>query len=122
MAILGNNILITKDGTVIGSTRSNEIQSEAELIQISSPITGEFKEYITGLKSWSVNVSYLIGTNGRLTDLLAVGNTYTLVLKPRGSSAIAVSGTAILKTCKITATKGNLCQGSFQFVGTGPLS
>lgn len=122
MAILGNNILITKDGTVIGSTRSNEIQSEAELIQISSPTTGEFKEYITGLKSWSVNVSYLIGTNGRLTDLLTVGNSYTLVLKPRGSSAIAVSGTAILKTCKITATKGNLCQGSFQFVGTGPLT
>lgn len=122
MALKGNNILIYRNGTAIAGTVSNEIQTGAELIEISSPTSGQWKEYITGRKSWSVNVSYLVLANDGVRDLLNVGATFTL--KFRGRNAVdntGVTGTAILKSCKITATKGNLVQGSFQFQGTSSL-
>jgi hypothetical protein len=123
MALLGNNILIYRSGTAIAGTTSNEIQSEADLIEISSPTSGQWKEYIEGRKSWSINVSYLVLAYNGVRELLNVGTTYTLKFRGRNSSdSTGVQGTAILKSCKITATKGNLCQGSFQFVGTGALS
>lgn len=123
MAILGNNILIYRNGTAIAGTVSNEIQSGAELIEISSPTSGQWKEYIAGRKSWSINVSYLVLAYNGVRDLLNVGTTYTLKFRGRNSSdATGVQGTAILKSCKITATKGNIVQGSFQFTGTGTLS
>lgn len=122
MAIRGNNILIYKNGSAIAGVITDEIQVGAELIEIGSPTSGQWKDFIVGRKSWSVSVSYLVLTNGHITDLLAVGNSYTLTIRPRSSGALVVSGTAILKTCKITATKGNLAQGSFQFQGTGQLS
>lgn len=123
MAINGKNILIYRDGTAIAGTVSNEIQSGAEIIEISSPTAGEWKQYISGRKSWSVNVSYLVLANDGVRDLLNVGSSYTLKFRGRNQSdSTGVTGTAILKNCKITATKGNLVQGSFQFTGNGPLT
>lgn len=123
MAINGNNILIYRDGTAIAGTVSNEIQSGAELIEISSPTAGEWKQYITGRKSWSVNVSYLILANTGVRDLLNVGTSYTLKIRGRNATDVTgVVGTAILKSCKITATRSNLVQGSFTFQGTSSLT
>ena len=123
MAINGNNILIYYNGTAISGTKSNEIQTDTELIEISSPSSGEWKSYITGRKNWSINVSFLVLAYDGVRNLLNVGNTFTIKFKGRNSSdSDGVSGFAILKNCKITAIKGNLVQGSFQFVGTGILS
>ena len=70
--------------------------------------------------NWSINVSYLVLAYNGVRELLNVGTTYTLKFRGRNQSdSTGVTGTAILKNCKITATKGNLVQGSFQFVGTG---
>lgn len=123
MAIKGNNILIYSNGTAIAGTVSNEIQSGAELIEISSPTSGQWKEYIASRKSWSINVSYLLLADDGVRDLLNVGTSYTLKFRGRNSADnTGVTGTAILKSCKITATKGNLVQGSFTFQGTSSLT
>lgn len=123
MAINGNNVLIYRNGTAIAGTISNEIQTGAELIEISSPTSGQWKEYITGRKSWSVNVSYLILANNGVRDLLNVGTSYTLKIRGRNATDdTGVVGTGILKSCKITATRGNLVQGSFTFQGTSSLT
>lgn len=123
MAINGNNVLIYRNGTAIAGTITNEIQTGADLIEISSPTSGQWKEYIAGRKSWSVNVSYLILANNGVRDLLNVGSSYTLKIRGRNATdATGVVGTGILKSCKITATKGNLVQGSFTFQGTSSLT
>lgn len=123
MAILGNNILIFRDGIAIAGTVSNEIQSEADIIEKSSPTSGEWKENVAGRKSWSINVSHLVLAYNGVRELLNVGSTYTLKFRGRNSSdSTGVTGSAILKVCKITATKGNIAQGSFQFVGNGALN
>lgn len=53
--------------------------------------------------------------------LQRVGQTYTLRMQVDGNGIDTLSGSANCTHAKITATKGNLIQGSFTFEGTGPL-
>ena len=122
MAINGNTLFIaTSTSTVpIAGTRSNEIQVDGELIEVSSPTQGQWREYITGRREWSVTVGWLVLTNAAVQKLLYVGQSY--VLKFRTTSTAYLTGTAIMTNCKITATRGSLVQGSFTFKGNGALS
>ena len=135
MALNGNIIIVQLNGNTIAGTKTTEIQVESELIEIASATQGSFREYLTGRKQWQVTVNYLLMyatyqpmftyPNASMTDALLVGNSYTLKFKNRANhydQPITLKGTAILRTCKITATRGNLIQGTFTFVGNGALS
>lgn len=122
MAINGNTLFIaTGTSTVpIAGTRSNEIQVNGELIEISSPTQGSWREFITDRKDWSVTVGWLVLANMDVQKLLDVGTSYTL--KFCTTDTAYLTGTAIMTNCKITATRGSLVQGSFTFKGNGALS
>ena len=135
MALNGNIILVQLDGHTIAGTKTTEIQVDSELIEIASATQGAYREFIVGRKQWQVTVNYLLMyatyqamftyPNACMTDALLVGNSYTLKFKNRANyydQPITLKGTAILRTCKITATRGNLIQGTFTFVGNGALS
>ena len=135
MALNGNIILVQLDGHTIAGTKTTEIQVDSELIEIASATQGTYREFIVGRKQWQVTVNYLLMyatyqemftyPNASMTDALLVGNSYTLKFKNRADywqQPITLKGTAILRTCKITATRGNLIQGTFTFVGNGALS
>ena len=135
MALNGNIILVQVDGHTIAGTKTTEIQVDSELIEIASATQGAYREFIVGRKQWQVTVNYLLMyatyqamftyPNACMTDALLVGNSYTLKFKNRANyydQPITLKGTAILRTCKITATRGNLIQGTFTFVGNGALS
>lgn len=49
------------------------------------------------------------------------GTTLTLQIQTEGLTADRLSGTAICKSARVTASLSNLIQGSFRFEGTGPL-
>lgn len=140
MAKLGNNVMIFCDGKVIAGTRSNDAQSEVDLIEKSSPTSGLWRQYVAGRRQWTMNTNYLVMSDDGVRDLLKVGTEYTLSFRaiytipempditpladgqyPGTSFGAGVTGKAILKVCKITATIGNLVQGTFQFVGNGEL-
>lgn len=121
----GNNIIISAisgSTDVIAATKSHEIQSECETIEISSPSDGEWRKFLVGRKSWSVNVNFLVLAVSDIAKTLNVGNSYAVTIKGRGTGGYSLTGTAILTQCKQTYTRGNLCVGSFQFRGTGPLT
>lgn len=120
MAQKGNNIIVLSSGTAIAGVKSDEIQSGAETIEIASSTQQNWKEFIAGRKEWSLNTNYLLLADSRLADLLNVGTVYELAVTDREGNT-TVSGRAILTICKQTHTRGNLCQGTFQFRGTGPL-
>lgn len=131
MATTGYNILVLKSSTVIAGVKSNDIQVDAEKLEISSSTDSEWRHFLTGRKEWSVTVNYLLlsasalGISGGtpVRDVLQVGNTFTLKIKKRGDGdSLGVTGSAILTTCRISAIYGNLATGSFQFTGSGPLS
>ena len=119
----GNNIIVCKKvGTAyvaIAATKSNEIQSESETIEISSPMQGQWRSYMSGLKQWSLSVNKLLG-KGNLADLLKVGDTYKLYVTSRDDTS-HVSGDAILRVCKQSYTRGNISYGTYQFIGITPL-
>ena len=119
----GNNILIFLGDSVIAATKSHEIQTECETIEISGVSSSAWRERIAGRRSWSVNVNYLVTSEADLSKLLQIGNSYTITIQARNhqQGGTNVSGTAILTQCKQTYTRGNLCVGSFQFTGSGPL-
>lgn len=124
MALKGNNLLVFLNGTAIAGATVGDAQASIDLLEIGSPLAnGQWKQFLTRRKYWNVNVSYLVLQNTGVRDLLSVGTTYTLKFRERSSSDnTGVSGQAILKVCRITAQKGNLVQGSFQFQGNGQLS
>lgn len=121
MATNGNNVLIFVDGALVAGTRSDEIQTDCGLIEIASPDTGQWAAYIAGRKTWAINQSWLLPAASDLGRLLQVGTTVTIRILGRGA-AKGLTGQAIVKTCKITNTRGNISNGSFAFQGTGPLT
>ena len=122
MAVLGNNIIVFMNGQAIAGTKSDEIQVDSETIEIASATDQGWTHYLAGRKSWSLTVGWLVLANTDVRKVLLVGSSVTIKIKGRGESdSSGVSGSAILKTVKITATRGNLAQGSFAFVGNGPL-
>ena len=124
MAVNGNVILIYKGNSLIAGTRSNEMTTEVDMIESSNSSEGVWRTFIAGRKSWQVTVNYLVPAVTNVSDLLSVGTSYTISIRTRSGSTVTnrLTGSAILKTCKITATRSNLVQGSFQFIGTSALS
>jgi predicted secreted protein len=123
MAILGNNIIVLMGGVAIAGTKSDELSVDCETIEIASATDQAWTHYLAGRKSWSLTVGWLVLANTDVRKTLLVGSSVTIKIKGRGDSdANGLQGSAIIKTCKITAVKGNLAQGSFQFVGNGPLT
>ena len=123
MAVLGNNIIVYMNGQVIAGTKSDEIQVESETIEVASETDQDWVHRIAGRKSWSLNVGWLVLANQDVRKVLLVDSVVTIKIKGRGESdSNGVTGAAIMKTAKITATRGNLAQGSFAFIGNGPLT
>lgn len=105
--------------------KSNEIESRCGIIEVASPTQGSFREFIADRKDWTLTTSYLVSTNyadyyACLADILQVGNTVPIAWKNRQTQEMLI-GDAIITACKMTATKGSLCVGSFSFQGTGAL-
>ena len=123
MAVLGNNIIVYMNGQVIAGTKSDEIQVESETIEVASETNQDWVHRIAGRKSWSLNVGWLVLANQDVRKVLLTDSVVTIKIKGRGESdSNGVTGSAILKTVKINFTRGNLAQGSFAFIGNGPLT
>lgn len=123
MAQNGNNILVFKGGTAIAQTKSDELQVDCDMIEISSASEQSWKSVINGRKSWSLSVSWLVSAVTDIRKVLEVGTRVQLKIKGRSATDVqGVTGYAYIKTCKVSMTRGNLATGSFQFVGDGPLS
>ena len=121
MAINGNNILIYIDGAAVAGTKSNEVQSNRELIEIASPTSGEWREFITGRKDWGFTISWLVSSHQDIEQLLLSAGVVTVRIVGRGQET-GLTGKAIVQTCRMTFTRGNLAQGSLQLKGSGPLT
>ena len=125
MTELGNNIVVTwNDGNsqqVIAGTKTNELQCDSEMLEVCSATDEEWKHFLKGRKTWSVNVSFLLLANGiDIKAVLKVDRTYTLYIRKRSGGG--VYGSAILKSFKASAPINGLANGSFVFQGTGALS
>ena len=116
-------LVLSQGGTALASTaiKSQDIQTEADVLEKASSSQQSWREYIAGRKGWSVTLSYLVLTSDKILDLLKVGQTFSVTMKKMNDNTNKVTGNAILKAVKQTASVGNLAQGSWQLQGTGAL-
>lgn len=116
-------VVLSLNNSVLASTfvRSQDIQTDADMIERASATQQAWREYIAGRKGWTLTVNYLLLTAAKVTDLLYAGQTFDITVKNVGDTH-SVTGKAIMKSVKQTATVGNLAQGSFVFQGTGALT
>ena len=111
------------NGQAIAGTKSDELQVDSETIEIASATDQAWTHYISGRKSWSLTVGWLVLANQDVRKVLLAGSVVTIKLKGRGDTdANGLQGSAIISKAKITAIRGNLATGSFAFVGNGPLT
>ena len=115
-------LVLLQGGTALASAaiKSHDIEAQAEMIERASATQQEWKEYVTGHKGWKVTASYLLLTSAKVADLLYVGQTFDVQLKV--GEVTLLTGQVLMQSVKHTATTGNLTQGSFSFLGNGPLS
>jgi len=117
--IYGKDILICKGASPvpIAAAKSCTINFGAGTAEKSSPISAAARCFDPGRTSWSIDVSALVGD---ISSMMIAGEVLTLTVKVSGASVL--TGTAICTECRVTATTGNLAQGSFRFQGSGELS
>lgn len=121
MAIIhgGNVLVLNGSGTAVVAGATNcDIDMQCEGIEVAGPLSGEYREVLAGRKGWTVTLNYLVTDD--LSSLRVNGTKVTLRIQVRGASSY-MQGTALVSECRVTATKGNLCQGSFVFTGSGAL-
>ena len=121
MIIHGNNVILASatTGVAFGAAKSCELDVQADTMETSTPSNGEWKTYLVGRKSWNMSLSHLV--EGVKTNAMTVGQVITVQFGIRGSDSV-LQGTAIVENWKVTATRGNLAQGSFKLKGSGPLT
>ena len=117
----GKEIIILVDGDAIFGTKSDEIQVGCETIPISSPSNGKWTAAIAGRKSWAITVGFLVSAPTKIYSAVDMVGTRVIMRIKYRTGTVWLEGMAICTTFKVTATKGNLVQGSFAFQGTGPL-
>lgn len=121
MKLLGNDLLVFRDGVAIACCRTCSVEVGTDMIEVSSPRTGSYEEFIAGRSSWTVDVGYLVSDGSDLGELLLSGQEYTLRFQKRDGTGL-VEGSALLKKVKIQGNVGHLTTGSFSFQGNGELS
>lgn len=122
----GRNIIVMAGSSAIGAAKSCDVTIDGDLIEIASTSSGKAKTFIGGRYTWSVIVNCLLTTSlapSSQTQQWEINKSYTLKLYKRDSpNSDVITGTAILKNYKITATVNNLVQMSCSFQGTGELT
>jgi predicted secreted protein len=122
MVIHGRKIIVKVGGTAIAGAKSCEISIKGDQIEVASPTTGEWRDFIAGRKEWSVTCGHLIPAIGTpLKSNAAMVNTVVTLIIETDMTGDTLTGQAIVETWKASGTVGNLATGTFQFKGKGAL-
>ena len=118
--IHGKDIRIYNSGgtaDLIAGAKSCSIKRQCKSIEVASADDGDNEYNLPGRKSWSIDMSHLITTNG---VTLQEGSYYDLRVVI--GSGVTWVGRALCTECDIQGATGNLATGSVKFQGKGPLT
>jgi len=126
MVLHGRDLLMSMvDGSghavVIAGAKSVEINVKSDILEVSSPSSGQWREYIPTRKGWSTDITNLVMSGEWPSHKSMVGEQLTLTFTERDGNT-QLSGNAIVTDWRVVGTLGNLCQGSFRFLGNGALT
>lgn len=122
MKLKGNDLQLYRQdgGKLVAAARSCNVNVKCDTVEVSRLGDAGWKKFIAGIKSWDMDCSWLVSSGQILKDNIGmVGMVLAVKVVIDGKQ---LKGECICKTCKVTGTRGNLVQGSFQFTGSGALS
>jgi len=120
MKMKGNDLILWVNGTAVASSRTCDIEVERDLIEVSSPESGAWRNYIGGRRGWKVSVAMLVTTVKGV--VVKEGEDVYITIGSRDTSSDRLAGYAICTSSRLTGTRGNLCTGSWTFHGDGALT
>lgn len=121
MIIQGGNVIISVGGQAIAASKTCSISLDVELIEVASTVGGDFREFIPGRLSWKVSTEQLISQFAS-NLLLATGQRVTLQITVKGDQDLTGDGQAIVTSCRVSAARGSIAAGQFEFTGSGYLN
>lgn len=119
-------MIVKLNGYVIAATRNCSITIEGEQIEIASPTSAQWREYIAGRKGWSVSTSHLV-THGILLSAVDLVNKEVELSFSfcenhlHTDDGATYKGKAIVQRSQIDSEVKSLAKGAFNFLGNGEL-
>lgn len=99
MVIHGRDLIVTANGMAIAAAKSCELQVSCDDIEISSPNSGQWREFIADRKEWSVTTNHLVVNNhGYDCTVTAFSAAHTGAGQPNILSSGTVNGRGLTTT------------------------
>ena len=116
------DVILKSNGEVIGGQQGATFSRSASIINITNKINGEWEEYLTGAKGWSVNCNGLYLINSHSLEQLekAFLNNYPVEISFTVGDK-DYKGTGLVVDCPISATFNTQFKYSVKILGTGEL-
>lgn len=126
--IRGALIGLTINGQFVSCETSCDFKFDVEMLPASASTSGRWKEFIAGIRSWSmtVNGNLLLATVGAdiktVLNAVLTGEEVALEFRTRGgiSPYLIISGQALPQTGGISAPSSGNASWNITFQGTGP--
>lgn len=78
--IHGKDLIIKIDGTAVAGARSCDIHVQDDAIEVSSPESGKYREYIAGRMGWGVTTNHLVKNGNTFNILKMAGKMVSLAM------------------------------------------
>lgn len=74
----GRNLIVQTASGGLLAAKSCEIETEADVNEVSSTSSSNFKKFMAGRKEWSIITNHLLPNGNSIRDVLSVGSMVTL--------------------------------------------
>ena len=84
----GRNLIVQTASGGLLAAKSCEIETEADVNEVSSTSASNFKKFMAGRKEWSISTNHLLPNGNSIRDVLSVGSTVSLRVMATDTSRI----------------------------------
>lgn len=112
----GKDIIIYENGEPIMASPSCIIETNCDIREISAPLSGPWRNYTGGRKTWKVSVDIFV--QKLKNHLLHIGDEVTLSVEIDGER---LTGQALCIAASAQGTVGSVVRGTWNFIGNGGL-
>ena len=121
--MLGRQLILAFGGAVVASSVTCEVDMQTDTIEVASPTSGVFRDYIASLCGWSISTSGLIKTTQQQHDLFELWRNRTKLRVNYYDTEMRMvrSGYAIITNLRESAPNRSIPTYSISLQGCGEL-
>ncbi len=122
--MLGRQLILAFGGAVVASSVTCELEMQTDTIEVASPTSGVFRDYIPSLCGWSISTSGLIKTTQQQYDLFGLWRNRTKLRVNYYDTEMRMvrSGYAIITNLRESAPNRSIPTYSISLQGCGELA